>query len=174
MCWRCVDTKQTRPFGLNDNRILTTIAAQLGATLQNAQLFERVQNFAAELNQRVDERTLELQEERDRLNTLYQITAELGRTLDTDRVLSRALDMVAKAINADDGVVMLIDAQTQVLYCRTALNADGENGSSAPPQDHPAEQLAKWLVNRQPSILIDDLATMDFWDAPNGAALSAW
>src|SRR5262249_7440182 len=41
------DTKQTRPFGLNDNRILTTIAAQLGATLQNAQLFERVRNFAA-------------------------------------------------------------------------------------------------------------------------------
>ena len=95
------DTKQTRPFGLNDNRILTTIAAQLGATLQNAQLFERVQNFANELNVRVEERTVELQEERDRVNTLYQITAELGRTLDTDRVLARALQMVAKAIGAD-------------------------------------------------------------------------
>ena len=60
------DTIAARPFGLNDQRILTTIAAQLGATLQNARLFERVRNFAAELNTRVEERTAELQEERDR------------------------------------------------------------------------------------------------------------
>ncbi|MCC6803614.1 MAG: GAF domain-containing protein, partial [Anaerolineae bacterium] len=140
------DTIQTRAFGLNDNRILTTIAAQLGATLQNAQLFERVQNFAVELNQRVEERTLELQEERDRLNSLYQITAELGRTLDTDRVLTRALDMVARAVGADDGVVMLINQQTEQLYSRAVLNTDGRaaNGSKSGSVDHPGRELAEW------------------------------
>ena len=162
------DTKQTRPFGLNDNRILTTIAAQLGATLQNAQLFERVQNFANELNVRVEERTLELQEERDRVNTLYQITAELGRTLDTDRVLARALQMVAKAIGANDGVVMLLDAQTGVLYCRTALNtALGEpvygTGDGPGRISHPAEQLARWMIENESAIRIDDLDEKEFW-----------
>ena len=62
-----------------------------------------------------------MQEERDRLNSLYQITAELGRTLDTDRVLARALEMVARAINADEGVVLLIDPQTDHLYSRSML-----------------------------------------------------
>ena len=60
------DREQKRPFGLNDQRILTTIGAQIGATIQNARLFARVQNFAAELNQRVEERTLELQEEAEK------------------------------------------------------------------------------------------------------------
>ncbi len=172
------DTKQTRPFGLNDHRILTTIAAQLGATLQNAQLFERVRNFADELNLRVQERTVELQEERDRLNSLYQITAELGRTLDTDRVLSRALEMVAHAISADEGAVMLIDPLTDRLYSRSILGdgAGGLNGGSrrggtgrlgdSERQIHPAEGLANWLIQRDRAILVEDLSKEDYWDAP--------
>ncbi len=169
------DTKLTRPFGLNDNRILTTIAAQLGATLQNAQLFERVRNFAAELNQRVQERTVELQEERDRLNSLYQITAELGRTLDTDRVLARALEMVTRAINADEGAVMLVDPQKGTLYTRSVYstnalptgngNGNGANGNhdGDEPAVHPAEALANWLINRERSVLVDDLSQTDYW-----------
>ncbi|MBI1258545.1 MAG: GAF domain-containing protein, partial [Chloroflexi bacterium] len=170
------DTKQTRPFGLNDNRILTTIAAQLGATLQNALLFERVRNFAAELNQRVEERTVELQEERDRLNSLYQITAELGRTLDTDRVLSRALEMVAHAINADEGVVLLIDAQTDQLYSRSVLGSNalpavsnGTNGNhhDDDPLIHPAQKLGDWLIAHERSVLVEDLAETDYWEVPS-------
>ncbi|MCZ2096622.1 MAG: GAF domain-containing protein, partial [Anaerolineae bacterium] len=162
------DTIQTRAFGLNDNRILTTIAAQLGATLQNAQLFERVQNFAVELNQRVEERTLELQEERDRLNSLYQITAELGRTLDTDRVLTRALDMVARAVGADDGVVMLINQQTEQLYSRAVLNTDGRaaNGSKSGSVDHPGRELAEWMLYHENAVLVDDLTTTEYWKTP--------
>ncbi len=159
------DTTLTRPFGLNDNRVLTTIAAQLGATLQNARLFERVRNFAAELNQRVQERTVELQEERDRLNSLYQITAELGRTLDTDRVLSRALEMVARAINADEGVVMLIDPQTESLYSRALLNPSPNADGSR--QTHPGAALANWLLEHERSVLVDDLTQTDYWDKAN-------
>ena len=163
------DTKQTRPFGLNDNRILTTIAAQLGATLQNALLFERVRNFAAELNTRVEERTVELQEERDRLNSLYQITAELGRTLDTDRVLARALEMVARVIGADEGIVLLIDAQTDQLYSRSILGQNAlpaSNGNHGAQRAHPALKLGNWLIEHERSLLVDDLSEADYWDKP--------
>ncbi|MBZ0286152.1 MAG: GAF domain-containing protein, partial [Anaerolineae bacterium] len=56
------DSTNPRAFGINDERLLTTVGSQLGAALRNAQLFEQVSSFADELNQRVQERTRELQE----------------------------------------------------------------------------------------------------------------
>ncbi|MEP7290203.1 MAG: GAF domain-containing protein [Chloroflexota bacterium] len=106
------DIKQTRPFGLNENRILTTIAAQLGATLQNAQLFERVNNFAAELNQRVDERTAELQDERDRMAVLLQSEQEEAEK--NSAILEGIADGVLLA-DASGVVVLFNRAAEQIL-----------------------------------------------------------
>ena len=63
----------------------------------------------------VDQRTEELEDERDRLDTLYQITSELMRTLDMDQLLGRALGMVSTAIGAEDGVILLSDPATDKL-----------------------------------------------------------
>ena len=171
------DTKQKRPFGLNDQRILTTVGAQLGATIQNARLFERVRNFAAELNERVEERTVELQEERDRIDSLYQIAAELGRTLDTDRVLDRALDMVAKAINAEDGAVLLIDPLSDRLYTHLSLRNrpqrgagrgdTGRLGSDLQRRYHPAEMLANWVIQNTKAVNVAELHDQAYWKAEN-------
>jgi PAS domain S-box-containing protein len=165
------DTRKMRPFGLNDQRILTTIGTQLGAAIQNAHLFERVRNFADELNRRVEERTHELQEERDRINALYRITAELGSTLDMDRLLERALENVSSSVNADDGVVLLVNPLNDRLYLRASRQpVDGERNFR--PEDapvfHPAEMLGSWLMNpatQAKSILVNDLAAAHYWDA---------
>ena len=122
------DRERTRVFGLNDQRILTTVGSQLGATLQNARLFNQIQNHAAEKEEEVQQRTAELEEERDRLDMLYQITAELALTLDMDRVLSRALQMIASAVKAQDGVIMLVDPMTDSLYSRASLSYDDQTG----------------------------------------------
>jgi len=156
------DEERTRVFGLNDQRILTTVGSQLGATLQNTRLFQRVRNFADQLNTEVQERTEELQEERDRLDMLYQITAELALTLDMDRVLNRALQMMASAAKADDGVILLIDPMTDRLYNRASLTRV-EEGEELP--SHPAEMLATWLTQTgDAELLVDDLTEMDYWD----------
>ncbi|MDZ4770156.1 MAG: GAF domain-containing protein, partial [Chloroflexota bacterium] len=170
------DRGQRRPFGLNDQRVLNAIATQLAATLQNARLFERVRSFAAELNTRVDERTRELQEERDRLEALYQITSELARSLDADRIYTRSLEMSARAASADAGFITLIDPMDERLYTRAAL-IDGENklvrmsGSGMTAlltesqiERMPAERFANWLVQHERSTLIDDLHNAPFWD----------
>jgi GAF domain-containing protein/two-component sensor histidine kinase len=165
------DTRKTRPFGLNDQRILTTIGTQLGAAIQNAHLFERVRNFADELNRRVEERTYELQEERDRINALYRITAELGSTLDMDRLLERALENVSGSVNADDGVVLLVNPLNDRLYLRASRQpVDGERNfrPDDAPVFHPAELLGAWLMNpatQAKSVLVDDLSTARYWDA---------
>lgn len=161
------DNAQTRPFGLNDQRILTTIGTQLGVAIQNANLFQRISNFAQELNLRVEERTLELQQERDRLDALYRITAELGRTLDMDRVLDRALDMVTRAIGADEGVVMLLDPRTSELYSRAVLSASqrrAANGQTG-EKPHPAEMLASWMLANERVTLVADLRDAEYWDS---------
>ncbi len=164
------DREQTRVFGLNAQRILTTVGSQLGATLQNARLFQRIQSFAEELNETVmarteelNARTEELEEERDRLDMLYQITAELALTLDMDRVLNRALQMIASAVKAHDGVIMLIDPMTDRLYNRASLS---RSAALTPDlqESHPAESLASWLINNDRQLQVDDLHEEPYWD----------
>jgi GAF domain-containing protein/nitrogen-specific signal transduction histidine kinase len=170
------DRDQRRPYGLNEQRILSAIATQLAATLQNARLFARIRSFANELNQRVEERTRELQEERDRLETLYEITSELARTLDADRIYIRSLEMSARAANADAGFVVLYEQPTDQLYTRAAL-IDGERQlvrtsgggmTDMLEEKHipraPAERFALWLMQHERSTVVADLHSADFWD----------
>jgi PAS domain S-box-containing protein len=178
------DARTTRPFGLNDQRILTTIGTQLGAAIQNANLYDRVRNFAEDLNIRVQERTVELQQERDRIDALYRITSELGRTLDMDRVLDRALDTVSRVLDAQGGAVMLIDPMSDQLYTRAVLMppADdnghsgeqgvvlrkrdtGKLGSSAQRLALPVEPLAQWLIEHERALLVNNLRELPFWNA---------
>lgn len=164
-----IDTRNTRAFGINDERLLTTVGSQLGAAIQNARLFERVNNFAAELNQRVKEATDELLEERDRLDTLYRITSELSRTLDMDRVLARALETVANAVSADEGIIMLIDPLSDRMVPRAILR-DGVLSAADGQTEHPAEMLADWLLQNDRLLIAPDLHLEPYWDTQNTEA----
>jgi PAS domain S-box-containing protein len=164
-----LNMRSKRAFGLNDQRVLTTIASQFSASAQNARLFAQVRGFADELNQAVQVRTFELQEERDRLEALYQITSELARTLDMDRVLASALEMVAGAVHADDGVILLRDPQTRTLYNRASY-LEGTSHGQAGGARHPAEQLGLWLMANPGATVIDDLHALDYWDASRPGA----
>jgi PAS domain S-box-containing protein len=136
------DSYRTRAFSLNDQRVLQTVASQLATVIQNNRLFNQVSNLAEDLEKQVIARTQELEEERDRLDTLYQITSELSRTLDLGQLERRALGMLVKALNADDGLVMRFDAMTDQLTASaifdTAHNLLGH---------HPAEQIGRWLID---------------------------
>ncbi|HUN08496.1 MAG TPA: GAF domain-containing protein [Aggregatilineales bacterium] len=155
------DLQNPRRFGINDERLLMTVGTQLGVAIQNARLFEQVRGFAAELNLRVEERTTELQTERDRLDTLYQITSELTRSLDMERVLNRALGMIVSAVSADDGVIMLLDPMSDSLLTRAALHPVGVG------QVHPAQSIANYMLmtdTGDPLLLADHLETQPYWD----------
>lgn len=162
------DTQQSRAFGLNDQRILTTVGSQLGAAIQNANLFTRIRSFADELEHKVQERTTELEQERDRLDTLYQITAELSRTLDMDMVLNRALSMVAEAVRADAGAIMLVQPGIGI-QIRASLNLmNVTEDREIPLGEHPVEMLSNWLMNHGEATLIDDLTLFEGWQANSG------
>jgi len=167
------DSVRIRAFAMNDHRILETVSSQLGAAIQNARLFEQISHFNAELEDQVAARTEELEasshqleRERDRIDTLYQITSELAQSLDMDRLLQRGLGMVAKAVSADDGIITLPDPITDQLYSRALLDPEKmvvnqEDGHAY----HVGEILAQWLIDEgERELLIEDLHTEDFWD----------
>lgn len=169
------DTERTRAFAINEQRILTTVGSQLGAAIQNARLFEQVSTFAEKLESEVTERTRELEDERDRIDTLYQITSELARTLDMESLMPRALGMVAKAVSAQDGVIMQLDPITDRLY--SAAHLDPSSLEPNPNGDypvHPAENIARYIIAEDEHVLmINDLHSEPYWD-PTNTKMAPW
>jgi len=167
------DVERTRAFTINEQRILTTVGSQLGAAIQNARLFRQVSSFADDLEREVAQRTSELEDERDRIDTLYQITSELAQTLDMDQLMPRALGMLAKAVSAHDGVIMQLDPITDQLYTRASLTPPKPEGEED-DVPHPAERIARWIIMEDEHVaMVDDLRDEEFWN-PDQARAAEW
>ncbi len=147
-------------------RALSTVAVQAAIAIQNAHLFEKVRSYRDELERRVEERTQALEQERDRVETLYRISSELGTSLDLDRVLYRALTLLLGAVKAERGSVFMLDPQTDHFLHRAILQADAigkdEKESSMLPIGgvltgfRRGEGLMGWIVKtKQPAIIAD-------------------
>lgn len=157
------DDENPRKFAFNDQRILTTVTAQLGVAIQNANLFAQIRDFAQGLEERVADRTLELEQERQRLSTLYEIASEIAAaTLDLDRVLARTLDAVSDAINATTAIVLAIDDISDQLYpiAHRGLEVSDESERLQLRQN---EGLAGWIIQNRQGVVIPDVQKDPRW-----------
>ena len=109
-------------------QLVATLADLAAIAIDNAQLVQRLNLMTEELEQRVDQRTKELaqtlddlREERDRVETLYQITRELSASFDLDRILTQALNLINRAVGISHGSILLLDRNTNQLIYRAAL-----------------------------------------------------
>ncbi len=157
------DNENPRAFGLNDQRILTTVAAQLGVAIQNARLFQQTTESAEVLEKRVDERTSELAQERERVATLYDITSEVAASLDIQRILSVALEKVANAIGATMGVILGIDEISERLFVLHAFGEGEPIDEAMRTQLAQDEGLAGWVLQNQINVVIDDVQGDPRW-----------
>jgi PAS domain S-box-containing protein len=156
------DTHSTRAYGLDDQRVLSTVAAQVAVSIQNSRLFERNRLFTAELEARVTERTEELRSERDRLNTLYNITTGLTASLDMDQVLTQALEMMSAAVGAETGAIMGIDSiSTNLIYKAVYDTAGREIDQRLNFAQN--EGLIGWVIQSQQSIIVGDVQQDARW-----------
>lgn len=112
-------------------KLVTTLADLAVVAIDNAQLVKRLNLFNEELERRVAQRTEELAQtlqdltdERDRVETLYQITRELSSSLDLDRVLIEALNLINRTIGISHGSILLLDQGSGELLYRAALGRD--------------------------------------------------
>lgn len=97
-----------------------------------------------------------LEEERNRLQLLYNVSRVISSQLDLDTIMTETLLQTQTAVGATKGNIILLDESGQV-YHRFLLRA----GSSVKIKEHVAnvvmtEGLAGWIVeNRQSEILAD-------------------
>ncbi|MBI5828545.1 MAG: GAF domain-containing protein, partial [Chloroflexi bacterium] len=141
-----------------------TIANQTAIALDKARLFATVQQYTADLEERVAQRTTALARERDRVETLLRITNELSSSLDLDRVLTRALSLVSDIIGGTQCSLFLLDPQSDTLIYRAALGVN----FLLPPGGQPApfrrgEGLVGWVIKHRQPVIVGNLLEDERW-----------
>jgi GAF domain-containing protein/nitrogen-specific signal transduction histidine kinase len=148
-----------------DVQILGTLANQAIVAIQNGRLFAETQNLASQLELRVVERTAQLQREQQNTETLLRILTEVSSSLDLDRALNRTLSLLIEAVGAEQGTIMLLQAEDNLLHYRAGygyLTDRSETGDRRFTL-RVGEGLAGWVVQHRESVLVHDLHQDPRW-----------
>jgi PAS domain S-box-containing protein len=150
---------QPDAYSEEDLQILSTLANQAGVSIQNGRLFGETQRLARELEQRVIERTAQLQREQQNTETLLRILTEVSASLDLDRALNRTLSLLNEAVGADQGTIMLLNSEDGMLHYRAGYGylSDKSGVDQRGVSLKVGEGLAGWVVQNREAALVDDL-----------------
>jgi K+-sensing histidine kinase KdpD len=160
--WRTGDGLE---FSNAELDFLTSLAQHTAIAIENARLFAETQRLAEELEQRVVERTAELQREKANTETLLRILTEVSASLDLDRALSRTLALLNEAVGAEQGTIMLLHAEDNSLHYRAGygyLTGKAPVGGSGFTLKV-GEGLAGWVVESREATLVEDLHKDSRW-----------
>jgi PAS domain S-box-containing protein len=128
-------------YGESELRLLTTIAATLGAALENAHLFDETQRlFKAE-----QERAAELQ-------IINSIQQGLAAELDFQAIVDLVGDKLRQVFNTPDLAIDWYDVKTNLLYYLYCYE-HGERLSITPRSPAPGGIFESMLQKRQPVVL---------------------
>jgi len=141
------------------------IADQVAVVIQTGRIFDETRRLAEELEQRVVERTGQLMREQKNTETLLRILTEVSSSLDLDRALTRTLSLLNESIGAEQGTIMLIDWEDNLLHYRAGY---GYLNDSNDTMGHDfklrvGEGLAGWVVANRESVLIGDVRQDERW-----------
>ncbi len=157
---------QPNAYTSEDLQILGTLANQAAVAIQNARLFAETQRLTQELEQRVIERTSQLRREQQNTETLLRILTEVSSSLDLDRALNRTLSLLNEAAGAEQGTIMLLQAEDNLLHYRAGYgylsdrtDPSGSRGFTLKV----GEGLAGWVVQNREAVLINDLHQDPRW-----------
>ncbi len=158
---RLGDARFDRTLSDSELQVIETLINQAAVAMSNARLYDQILKFTQELEGRVEERTHalaraneDLKGERDQVETLFRIASELSTSLDLDRVLNRALELVVHAAGATHGSILLVDPQTDVLVARAVLGGEKIPTVGKLTLFRRGEGLAGWAIaNRQSAIV---------------------
>ena len=138
---------------------LNSLAQQAAVAIENARLFAETQRLAEELEQRVIDRTAELENEKASTETLLRILTEVSASLDLDRALSRTLALLNDAVGAEQGTIMLLHADDNLLHYRAGYGY--LTGKTVPDSRgftlKVGEGLAGWVVETREATFVEDL-----------------
>lgn len=156
---------QAGVYGEDDVQLLGTLANQAIVAIQNGRNFAETQKLTAELEMRVLERTGQLQREKQNTDTLLSILIEVSSSLDLDRALNRTLSLLNDASGAEQGTILLVHAEDNLLHYRAGYGYLSDRSTSANKGFtlKIGEGLAGWVVKHREAVLIDDLFQDPRW-----------
>lgn len=156
---------QTDVYTEEDAQLLGTLANQAIVAIQNGRLFNETQTLASELEMRVLERTGQLQREKQNTDTLLRILTEVSSSLDLDRALNRTLSLLNDASGAEQGTILLVHAEDNLLHYRAGYGYLSDRSTSANRGFtlKIGEGLAGWVVKHREAVLINDLFEDPRW-----------
>ncbi len=163
---------KTERFAFTEDhlQVLSLLASQAAIAIENAWLYREIRNYSEQLEERVVERTQELAEEKERLESLYSITRELSASLDLDKILDRTLNMVTSAADAEHGVIMLTDPVSGSLVSRAVMGRALPRGGEVTPFRR-GVGLAGWVLEQRQSLIVEDVTSDERWlQLPGGRA----
>jgi len=157
---------QADVYSEEDMQILGTLANQAIVAIQNGRLFAETQNLASQLEMRVIERTSQLQREQNNTETLLRILTEVSSSLDLDRALNRTLSLLNDAIGAEQGTILLLHAEDNLLHFRAGYGYLSNQSNPAGSRSitlKVGEGLAGWVVQNREAVLVSDLHKDPRW-----------
>ncbi len=132
-----------------------SVASQSAIALESTRLYNEVLSFNSVLEQRIAERTKQLQMERDTLETVNQIAIETSSTLEHASLIEASLNALAKLVNVQYGSIMLVDPELDQLIDGAVLGRSNDRGFTRFPI---GEGIAGWVAqNKRPAVIADVL-----------------
>jgi signal transduction histidine kinase len=124
------DAKQSGDlYGQDDINFLEVFSPQIATALEKAKLYEEVEEFNKELQQKVEDRTESLQEanfgleERNKfLTTIQVVTNMISRTLDLKKVNQMIADSIATELSYVGGMLSFVDKDNKYLQVGAITN----------------------------------------------------
>ncbi|MBN1286540.1 MAG: PAS domain S-box protein [Anaerolineae bacterium] len=129
-----VQSRQTDAFDANDRVMLEILSDQIAVAIQNAQLYQELETHAARLGQIVEERTMELQRSRERIEAIFNSSSDAIILVDADGTISQVNLMFCQLFDYYDDeyfrmpLTALVEAgcaDTLEAAWRQVLRADG-------------------------------------------------
>ncbi|MBL8050424.1 MAG: GAF domain-containing protein, partial [Anaerolineales bacterium] len=148
-----------------DMQILGTLANQAIVAIQNGRLFAQTQQLASEQEARVEERTSQLNQEKQNTDTLLRILTEVSSSLDLDRTLNRTLSLLNDTLGAEQGTILLVNPEDNLLHYRAGYGylSDRSSPSARAFTLKIGEGLAGWVVKNREAVLVGDLYQDSRW-----------
>lgn len=138
---------------------------QVALSLENVHLFAETRRLAEELEQRVAERTAELAREKHNTETLLRVLSEVSASLDLDQTLNRTLALLNEVTGAQQGSVLLLNAEDNMIHYRAGYGYKMPSMAShtKPTALKIGEGVAGWVIKNRKAVLIRDVRKDTRW-----------
>jgi len=148
---------QCDAFDENDVLVLETLAGQIAVAIENARLHGKVLDHAEQLEQRVQERTRDLERQSVQLRVAAEVARDATSARELNDLLNRAANLVRERFGFYHAGIFLLDEQGEYAVLKAAT---GEAGSRMMERGHKLKVGETGLVGYatgtgQPRIALD-------------------